>query len=103
MLGQLRAQVATAPDEDLGALARRLVDWMLAAAVGSAGHRERVLPAGHVRLQLLGGLFELRRQPLAHRFIEPPAYGVCSAMRLRRCATRSRTARWLGWSPMLQP
>src|SRR5215218_9061835 len=33
----------------------------------------------------------------------PECYGVCSAMRARRSATRWRTARWLGWSPMLQP
>ena len=76
VLCQLRAQVAAACDQRLGPSASRFVGRMLAASVRAAGHRERVLPAGEMGLQLGRGDFELRLQALGHGLIEPRLRGV---------------------------
>src|SRR4051794_5239279 len=92
VLGELRAQVAAPVRELLGASARGGVHGVIAAAVGSAGHRERVGPAGHVLLELGCRGVELPPEALGHAPNSSSRYGVCSAMRARRSATRWRTA-----------
>ena len=56
MLGELRLEVAAASLQRLGARAGLLMDRVVAPAVAAAAHRERVLPARHVRLELGGCL-----------------------------------------------
>ena len=76
VLCQLRAQVAAACDQRLGPSASRFMDRMFATSVRAAGHRERVLPAGEMGLQLGRGDSELRLQAVGHSLIEPWLRGV---------------------------
>jgi hypothetical protein len=76
VLSQLRAQVAAACDQRLGPSASRFMDRMLATSVRAAGHRERVLPAREMGLQLGRGDSELRLQAVGHGLIEPRLRGV---------------------------
>ena len=64
VLGEAGAQIAAADHELLGALAGLAVLRVVTATVGTASHRERVLPARHVRAQvsLSGG--QLALEPL---------------------------------------
>ena len=66
VLGELGAQVATARLEALRSIARLHVGGMLATPVGASGHRECVLPAGHVGLQLRRGQLQLSPEAFGH-------------------------------------
>ena len=71
VFGQLRPEVATTPLEGIGAPACLLVGRVLATAVRRCRHRERVLPARHVHLQLGGRHLALGSKAFGHLFIEP--------------------------------
>jgi hypothetical protein len=65
-LGELRTQLATARGEPFRAGVRLPMQRVVAAAVAPPGHRERVLPGRHVRLQVGGGLSQLCLEPFSH-------------------------------------
>jgi hypothetical protein len=75
VFGQLRSEVTTTPLKGIGAPARLLVDRVIPAAVGRRPHRERVLPARQVRLQLGCRHLELGSKAFGHPFIEPDRGG----------------------------
>lgn len=63
VFGETCFEVAAAGVELVGASAGLSVDRVIATAIAAASHRERVLPARHVRLELGGRMLELRAQP----------------------------------------
>ena len=63
VLGELRLEVAAASLELFGPRPGLLVYRVVATAVAGASHRERVLPARHVGLELGSGLLELCAKP----------------------------------------
>jgi hypothetical protein len=69
VLGELGLEVAAPGDQFGGAGACLAVNGMVARAVASATHRERVLPAGHVGLQVGDRRLELGLQAIGHTFM----------------------------------
>ena len=90
VLGQPRSKVGATPLKGLRAPVRPLMDRVILAPVRRRPHRERVLPARHVRLQLGGRRLELRSHALGHPLIEPDRSGRAATDCARRCGRGGR-------------